>query len=460
MDTAPQGQERDAASGNRPGAARRRRKPLDFEPRLGLLAYAVGLPALFVLTLLLVFGDYSLALAATVLGAVVVAWLALARMLRDEVVYHLRTLANLLEALRIGDFSLRGRRADRRDALGEVVWEINHLGDVLRGQRLEAREASALLSKVMAEIDIALFTFDGQHVLRLVNPAGQRLLGADAATLVGRPAVALGMEDLLPGEPRQTVQRAFPGATGRWELRVTRFRERGLPHYLVVITDLSRALREEERKAWQRLIRVIGHELNNSLAPIKSMAGTLAERALATSPDPDWRDDLARGLSIIGERADALARLMSAYALLARLPAPRRANVDLRRLAARVAAFEQRVEVRTEGEELEASVDPDQLEQVLINLVKNAADAVGDGGEVALRWMREGRELVIDVLDDGPGIANPDNLFVPFFTTKPGGTGVGLVLCRQIAEAHGGRLTLENRRPGPGCVARLVLPAD
>jgi PAS domain S-box-containing protein len=438
--------------------ARSRRQRVSYDTRIFLLALLVGAPALILLALLLFAGDFSPAFVFTMLAVAVVGWLVLANLLRNEVVYHLRTLSNLLEALRMGDYSMRGRREARNDALGEVVWEVNQLGDAMRDQRLEVREVSALLRKVMSEIDIALFTFDGQHVLRLVNPAGERLLGLPAAELIGEPAVALGLEDLLDAGERRVVKREFGPRAGRWERRVLRFREGGLPHYLLVITDLSKALREEERSAWQRLIRVIGHEINNSLAPIKSMAGTLEDTVGRDPLPPDWREDVGHGLGVIASRADALARLMSAYAMLARLPAPRRRPVDLARLADRVANLEPRVAVRTQGDPFSAELDPDQLEQLLINLVKNAADATGPEGAVTLRWSRAAEEVVIEVEDDGPGIANPDNLFVPFFTTKPGGTGVGLVLCRQIAEAHGGQLTLKNRADQSGCLARLTVP--
>lgn len=351
---------------------------------------------------------------------------------------------------------MRSRRSRERGAFGEVFREVNELSTTLREQRVQAREATALLRKVLAEIDIAVFAFDGGGRLMLVNRAGERLVQGDAAT--EKTAESLGLRDLLVTEGRQTVARRFPGGSGRWDVWTGSFREAGVPHYLLVISDLSRALREEERKAWQRLVRVMGHELNNSLTPIKSMAATLQTRLAGGAAVDTLREDLGTSLGIIASRAEALGRFMTGYTMLARLPAPRRRSVRLRSLVERAASIDTRMQVAVEGDDLTIAVDPDQLEQLIINLVKNAIDAAGMAGSVRVRWVSNGSVLRLEVIDSGPGLSGTDNLFVPFFTTKPGGTGIGLVLSRQIAEAHDGTLALENREDRPGCVARLELP--
>jgi two-component system nitrogen regulation sensor histidine kinase NtrY len=351
---------------------------------------------------------------------------------------------------------MRSRRSRERGAFGDVFREVNALATTLREHRVQAREATALLRKVLAEIDIAVFAFDGNGRLMLVNRAGERLVHSDGAT--EKTAAALRLEDLLLQEGRQTVSRRFPGGSGRWDVWTGSFRESGVPHWLLVISDLSRALREEERKAWQRLVRVMGHELNNSLTPIKSMATTLQTRLNGGAAVASLREDLGTSLGIIASRAEALGRFMTGYTMLARLPAPRRKPVRLRALVERAATIDTRKNVAVDGEDVSISVDPDQLEQLVINLVKNAVDAAGEEGAVGVRWSIDESTLRLEVLDSGPGLSGTDNLFVPFFTTKPGGTGIGLVLCRQIAEAHEGTLALENREDGPGCVARLELP--
>jgi nitrogen fixation/metabolism regulation signal transduction histidine kinase len=339
--------------------------------------------------------------------------------------------------------------------------QVNAMSATLRAQRLGALEATTLLRKVMEEIDVAVFAFDGEHRLRLVNRAGERLLKQPAERILASSAENLGLAEFLEGEPTRTVQRTFPTGAGRWAMTRSMFREGGLPHQLLVVSDLTRALREEELKAWQRLVRVLGHELNNSLAPIKSIAGSL-ESLIAREPLPeDWRDDARRGLSIIAARSEGLSRFLGAYALLAKLPPPSSAPVDVGTWIRQSATLEQRLtsEVRP-GPEMTIQGDRDQLEQVIINLLRNAVDAsLETGGAVAVSWKRHGARLEVSVEDEGPGLANTANLFVPFFTTKPGGSGIGLVLSRQIAEAHGGSLELRNREDGRGCQARLVLPA-
>lgn len=438
----------------------RRRGRMRFELRVLLMALGAGFPALVVALLLLWMGDYSGRTRWTVGVLLVVFWLGVASALRTRVAFPLQTLSNLLAALREEDYSTRARGARTGDALGEVMLEVNALTEILRDQRLGALEATALLRKVMEEIEVAVFTFDGDQHLRLLNRAGERLLAQPAERILGRTAQELGLGNCLEGQPARTLTMSFPGGAGRWGVRRSTFREGGLPHQLLVLTDLSAPLREEERQAWQRLIRVLGHELNNSLAPIKSMAGTL-ETLLVREPRPeDWEQDMSSGLRVIEARAEALSRFMEAYSRLARLPTPKRGRVEVGALLHRVAGLEIRLKVDVEaGPELTILADGDQLEQLLINLVRNAVDAALEtGGGVKLGWARNGAQVEVWIEDEGPGLSNTSNLFVPFFTTKPAGSGIGLVLSRQIAEAHGGTLTLENRRNGPGCEARLRLP--
>ncbi len=413
------------------------------------------------------FGDNTPKVQWTLTLLIVGFWLGFGAAVRNRVVRPLQTMANLLSALREDDFSIRARGAKRDEPLGDVMTEINLLGSVLQTQRLGAMEATALLRTVMEEIEVAIFAFDSTRALRLVNRAGQKLLGQPAERLLGRSADAIGLAEALEAEPRRLLKtQSFPGGTGRWGLRRTQFREGGLPHQLVVIGDLSQPLRAEELQAWQRLVRVLGHELNNSLAPIKSIAGSLGAMLKKEKRAPDWEEDMRSGLDIIASRAEGLARFMAAYARLARLPAPTRVPCEFASLVRRVVGLEQRLPVAvTPGEELTIACDAAQIEQLVINLLKNAVEAAleqrhagrADAG-VRLAWQRAGNFLEVRIEDDGPGIAQATNLFVPFFTTKPEGSGIGLVLCRQIAENHGGSLILENRTDAPGCVATLRLP--
>ncbi len=439
---------------------------LAHEQRVFYYVLLAGLPALIVAGSLLWAGDYTSKVQWTLSLVMAFFWLGFALAVREQVVRPLQTMANLLTALREGDFSVRARGANRDEPLGDVLAEINLLSRVLQEQRLGALEATALLRTVMEEIDVAIFAFDANETLRLVNRTGQELIAQPAERILGRPASELNLTDCLTGEATRVLTRTFPGGTGRWGLRRTSFREDGLPHKLIVIADLSQPLRDEELKAWQRLVRVIGHELNNSLAPIKSIAGSLNTLLRRPQRAADWEEDMRGGLEIIETRAEGLNQFMQSYARLAKLPAPVRQSVDLAPLLRRIITLETRGNVAiVDGPEITVAIDAAQIEQVVINLVKNAVEAEPESTQsapptccVRVGWHQHPGAIEVFVEDDGPGIANTQNLFVPFFTTKPSGSGIGLVLCRQIAENHGGSLTLENRVGASGCIARLRLP--
>jgi len=439
-------------------------QPLSFDKRIWLLAFFTGLPGALVALIMLWTGDFTPKVQWTLTVFILSFWLGCAYALRERVVMPLQTLSNLLAALREGDYSIRGRAVNKDDPLGDVVREVNALSATLRTQRLGVMEANALLRRVMEEIEVAIFAFDSEQRLRLVNRSAERLLDRPEAQLLGRTAEELRMQDCLEGEPARTLQRTFPGGlgnvAGRWGMRRSMFREEGKPHQLVVIADLSRALREEERLAWQRLVRVLGHELNNSLTPIKSIARSLESLLARDERPPDWEEDVERGLSIISTRAESLTRFMTAYAKLAKLPRPELKPMEVGAWVRQVAGLETRKKIELlPGPELTIQGDRDQLDQVLINLVRNAVDAARQtGGAVSVGWRASNGFLEVVVEDEGQGLSNTANLFVPFFTTKPGGSGIGLALSRQIAEGHGGMLTLENRPGGKGCEAKLRLP--
>ncbi|HEV8337703.1 MAG TPA: ATP-binding protein [Candidatus Polarisedimenticolia bacterium] len=442
------------------GKKGRSSRRLSFEGRVLLMALMTGLCGSLIAVILLWSGDFTPKVRWTLAALIGMTWLSFAFRLRERVVRPLQTVSNLLSALREGDFSIRARGARRGDVLGDVMLEVNALVEMLHGQRLDALEATVLLRKIMGEIEVAIFAFDASGKLGLVNRAGERLMAQPAERLLGRNAAELELLDCLRDDAPMTISRNFPGGAGRWETRRSEFRQGGLPLQLLVITDLSRALREEERQAWQRLIRVMGHELNNSLAPIRSLAGSLEALAEKEPRPADWEEDLKKGLAVISARSESLNRFMEAYARLARLPAPKLREVELGALVRRVAGLESRARITLRpGPELLVRADGDQLEQLLINLLRNAADAVLEThGSVTVGWGRNATHFDVWVEDEGPGISSTSNLFVPFFTTKPGGSGIGLVLSRQIAEAHGGTLTVENRRRGRGCAARLRIP--
>ncbi len=437
-----------------------KKSPLKHDTRILLLALLSGLPAVLSVLCLLWFGEYSPKIQWTLLVIVVSFWLGGAISLREHFIRPLQTILNLLSALHQEDYSIRARGELSDDALGELFIEVNSLSQTLRNQKLGALEAAALLRTVISEIEVAVFAFDNENKLRLANRAGEILLAQPIERLTGKNANELGLNDYLQGDATQIHSSNFPGGNGRYSIKHRQFRQGGIVHHLLVISDMSQALREEEKMAWQRIVRVLGHELNNSLTPIKSIAGSLAS-LFAKSPRPDdWESDVEGGLDVISKRAESLNRFMGSYAQLARLPQPKLQSVNVSALLHRVVALETRIHVTLiSGPEISIQADGDQLEQLLINLIRNAVDAVTEIGhdQVTVSWTKKSM-LEITVEDNGLGLSGTANLFVPFFTTKPKGSGIGLALSRQIAEAHGGKLTLENKISASGCIARLQLP--
>jgi two-component system nitrogen regulation sensor histidine kinase NtrY len=440
---------------------------LSFERRLRLWLYLLGLPMVFLCWLLLRQYSIDTLEQCIVLLALVLGWTFAVSILTEQIVRPLQTLANVVAALREDDYSFRARGGQRSDALGDLALEINRLAGTLQGRRAGALEAMALVERVMRSMQSPVLAFDPEGRLRLLNAASERAFGLRVQTALGYSAAHLKLEELLHVGDDDVISLGRGQQPARWVVKRTTFRLRGIPHTLLVLSDVSAALREEERLAWERLIRVLGHEINNSLTPIKSIAGSLRSRLAALNDVSGERVDFERGLEVIENRSESLNRFLQAYRQLMGLPAPKLGAVSLAALIERVAQLERRVVVSVApAADVVLQIDRDHIEQALINLVRNAADAAlspdaidGSAAHVDISWQTVGAEVVIAILDNGPGLTNAGNLFVPFYTTKPGGTGIGLVLAQQIAQAHRGSVQLANRTDGHmGCKADLRLP--
>jgi two-component system, NtrC family, nitrogen regulation sensor histidine kinase NtrY len=412
---------------------RRKFKRAPFERRVTRFSLLLAAPGLIISGILIWEQTWSLESKLILLGAEILACFLIGVSLHDHVVRPLQTLANVVGALRDEDYSFRARLAVRNDALGELSLEVNALADLLAQHRTGAIEAAALLQRVVEEVEIPIFAFDSENKLRLLNSAGEKLLQQSSEQVLGKTARDLNLDNSLSCDNESLIELPFAN-NARWFVRRSSFRQRGRPHTLVVLSDVSRALREEERRAWQRLIRVMGHELNNSLTPIKSIAGSLNARLSGTEFGADQRQDFERGLSIIESRAASLNRFLQAYRQLAQIPPPALQKCSLSAIVKRVAALENRVPVTvSDGPDITFVADPDQLEQMLINLLRNAAEAVlqnFDDAEnpagfrvahvqprIELSWRVSERDRVITIQDTGPGLMNPANVFVALYTT-------------------------------------------
>jgi two-component system nitrogen regulation sensor histidine kinase NtrY len=428
--------------------------------RAWLYCMFLSLPALLLAAVFLYQREVALAPSTLIIGCLLLYLALTAAALIEGMVRPLQTLSNVVSSLREGDYSFRARGAAAPDAIGELAAEVNALADLLQKQRVRSLEATALLGRILEVMHAPLFAFDRENLLQLVNNAGLKLLGLPHARCFGRTARELGLEDLLSA-PDQSVH-SFGSRSTRWLLRKAFFRQDGAPHSLLLLADVSLPLQEEEQIAWKRLIRVLGHELSNSLAPIKSIAGSLLARVERMEGQDDATlHDFRRGLGVVESRADSLHRFVQSYRLLAQLPPPHLKPFSLAALLERVAHLEQRLPVLLElGPPVTLNADPDQLEQMFINLLANAVDASLANGSHPVRatWQVADSNLLVIIEDRGLGIANSENLFVPFYTTKPAGSGVGLALAQQIARAHGGEIRLLNRDDGEGARATIRLP--
>jgi len=435
------------------GATNRR---LSYERRIRLWLLALTAPSILAIGVLTYLHTDSLisAAAATAVAAVLIA--IAAAYFFDQLVRPLQTLANVVAALREDDFSFRARGARRGDSLGDLALEINALASTLQTQRAAARDALTLVERVINSMQSPVLAFDAAGALRLLNPAGAEAFRLTRRLAIGRFAEELSLATLL----NTADEDLYTTPSSRFSIRRTTFRLHGIPHTLFVLSDVAAALREEERLAWQRLIRVLSHEINNSLTPIKSIAGSLRTRTATGTQTPE---DLHRGLTVIEERAASLNRFLQAYQQLTRLPAPALRTISLGPIVSAVIPLETRLAVDLQpGPETFLLADPDQIQQLLINLIRNAVEAALSQPEakprVLVAWSRNSAQAILQIIDSGPGLLNPSNLFVPFYTTKPEGSGIGLVLAQQIASAHKGSITLTNNPISSGCTAELRLP--
>lgn len=396
----------------------------------------------------------------TTLLAALIWSLMVALGVRGEVLHHIRTLNNLIDAAGTRDYSVKGAGAREPGELAALYRQLNSLQDILKTGRQSEQELLHVLEKVVDHIDVAIIVCDSHDRIRLVNALTTTLLKSSAEALIGLEFARSPLAGLpLAAEPRLLDYR-FPGGESRWQVSQQYYRHQGQPSRLIFITDLKQVLVEQETAAWQRLIRVISHEVNNSLTPITSLCQTLV--GILDNPAGElYANDVRDGLGVIGQRAKGLKEFISVYAQVARLPEPQKMLFPAAELLEKVQGIFTRdmLEVEETIADVRLFGDPIHLEQALINLIKNALEANITGTvPVKLSCSVRGDYCEFEILDEGAGVSNPGNLFVPFYTTKREGGGIGLVLCRQIAAKHFGQVTLDNRPAGRGAVARLILP--
>ena len=442
-------------------------KKISFEKRIVWLALITSTPLLVMLLWVMTYANISiwLILLIAFIGSLSIIYAA--QQIYYTLTYQLRSLSNLLGAIVLGDYSLRARSDQGGSVLNELILSINNLSAHLSLHRIESTESQLLLQTVIEHIDVAIVAISDENKIRFMNPAAKKLLQIDQKNSEIALLKQLEVVSSFTSGCQQVVELSLGHQHGRFNVYVEEFRESGLQHKLLFITDVRTLLRSEESKAWQSLVRVISHEINNSLTPIASISQTLS-RLLSRQHDAigihnqEYNKDLREGLSIITERAKGLSQFVNSYKQLAKLPEPQKSSVSIRNLFHAVSNLfkDQIIQIEPAGD-VQLFIDPVQLEQVFINLIKNSLEAMSQTnsqGVVFVSWQLAEPFLKLSIMDQGCGISNLGNLFVPFYSTKKQGSGIGLVLCRQIIEAHHGHLTITNNVGAQGCCVSIELP--
>ncbi|MFT7561021.1 MAG: two-component system nitrogen regulation sensor histidine kinase NtrY [Flavobacteriales bacterium] len=432
------------------------------ELQLTLLSLFASVPLCLLMLWVMILGKLStpLILLAAFVSFIVVAYVS--HQIYQRISDQFKVLGNLLDGMTVGDFSLRARASNAHGELGYVYESLNALSKKLSEHRWASVESQLLLQVVIDHIDVAIVALSNEHNISFLNPAAKKLLQLEKNDSSTQLLQKLSFVKDLKSGHAQLVELTLGHQQGRFNVHIEEFRESGEQKKLLFITDVRTLLRSEERKAWQSLVRVISHEINNSLSPIASISQTLLKVSEKTAIDAKVKKDLISGLNIISGRAVGLGKFVESYKQLAKLPEPEKHAVSVKALLHKVTKLFQSPKIIVDTvNDIDIFIDPVQFEQVLINLLKNASEAmtaVGEDKSIRLSWHLSEPYFHLKVIDEGCGIQNRDNLFVPFYSTKKQGSGVGLVLCRQIIEGHGGRLSIKNRDDGPGCCAHIELP--
>ncbi|MCJ8320250.1 MAG: ATP-binding protein [Colwellia sp.] len=436
----------------------------------------ICLPCLLITFLSLVLADVSGYLIAFLLIvlSLVSTYVVVASKQRSE--HQLRTLSNIVEAMIQGDYTLKGR-LQANQALQELLDYINKLSENLSRHKIEAKESRLLLEKIMEQMDAMVFAVNDKGFIVMANLSAQRLLlniEPSSENFNQQQHHQVKLIDLVLGEE---ILKATTGIinfnqgqlSGEHLLTTESFISEGKQHQLYLITNAERLLMEKERNAWQSLLRVLSHEMNNSLTPITAISQSMQQKLQQKMKDGEVienTESLVQGIGIIHERSQSLTAFIASYSQLTHLPQPIKNQIELKPLLTKTTqlfpkcSFEISASIRLgDFESYTIEVDSNQFEQVLINLFKNAVEAMEHLNDKAIQveCLIADNCLKIKIKDQGQGIANINNLFVPFYSTKPLGSGIGLTLSRQILFNHGGTIKLFNQDVGAQAIISLPI---
>ncbi|MEW6999174.1 PAS domain-containing sensor histidine kinase [Colwelliaceae bacterium BS250] len=373
--------------------------------------------------------------------------------------YQVRTLSNLIESLIDGDYTLRGR-LQTNQAFQELLNLVNNLADTLAKHKIEAKQSRLLLERIMEQMDAMVLATDEKGFVVMANASANKLIMGDVDNITDIELATLPIGAEIVKSPAGIIDFDQSQLSGEHFLFKESFLSEGQTHQLYLLTNAERLLMEKERKAWQSLLRVLSHEMNNSLTPIATISQSMQDKLQKNSEQLNSASLLA-GISIINERADSLSTFIASYSQLSHLPLPNKSSFAFNTMIDNLAPlFPEGKIISDESCDIVVNADKSQFEQVLINLFKNGFEAMTavDDKIINVKCYQQGKWQHLAIIDHGTGIANADNLFVPFYTTKNQGSGIGLALCKQILFNHNGLIKLKNTSLHSGVEALLSLP--
>ncbi|WP_102796216.1 sensor histidine kinase [Bowmanella denitrificans] len=385
---------------------------------------------------------------ATLLVLLLPAQLLVSLWLNKKLLCPYARILDALESMKVDDYSLQVRPVYCRGMVGRVFDEIGAFSAALRQKKRLFDEKNLLVHSLIKQLDSPVLLLDEERKLVHGNQALSRWLGKDWRLVRLSKAKSLGLVQSASGWLIADKQQAR-----QFNIRSSFYKDETGEHQLLIFTDISHELREMQIHSWQQIVRVLSHEIKNSLTPIKSLAQTLAEFSTH-----QVQKDM---LEVINQRSQKLTEFVGRYSQLSRQYAIHPQHIDLPGMLGSVMAMYSDITFELQLDSTQVVADPVLLEQVLINLITNARQAIAENtgeGVIKVHCYSAAGAVLISLSDNGVGIQNPDNVFVPFYTTKRGGQGIGLLLSRQIIEQHGGQLTLENNADGVGAVALIRLP--
>lgn len=428
-----------------------------FENDLKYFVLGIGLLVALLMSWVLYLLDSSALTAVTLFGVIGIPLAIVSFLIYQRTIQPFYRLTSMVEAVRLEDYSSRAKPIYKQGIIKELFVEVNNLAELLQQRKQRYDQHAFLIYQLMAQLDTPIVVFNDSLQLSHANDAFSAWCQQPWQSLRHYSSQRLGLGLNEQQQWQILSKNNHQQGEGNWQLRQSHFIKDNHKYHLLVLTDIGQEIRKTQQESWLQIIRVLSHEIHNSLTPIKSLAQSMAEMP---STEPRSKEALA----VIVRRSISLDEFVSRYATLYRNFNVKPCWINSSDFARHLSTLFDQQAIVIENNISAIPADQALLEQVMINLVKNAIEAHNMGSapkntEITVSFNLQQDKTHIEIIDQGHGISNLENLFVPFYTTKENGNGIGLALCRNIIEQHGGSLTLVNNANGIGAKAEIILPS-